>query len=353
VRRRWPLLLAVVAGTALLWAAGLRALPGPPLAHPAAVATWWKHDGLTIAIFASVRWILLLMGTGALVLVAAACSARVVFIQGRRGVDRAQSAAGWAARWGRTRGRRAVIRLVLGVSASGVTLTAVGSRAALAVEPGSGSSASTRAPVLVGPASTGGSEWTPGPLAAPLRPNQVGPAPVPPESAPESPPESPPGSTGSTGSRPTATRPTFGRPEPFSTPSAPVPSSLSPPPATPTTSGPPTTIAPAPPLALSPATTLPEPGPLTGPSPPPGTLQPTDRAAVPTDAAPEMWTVAAGDDFWSVAEAVLSRSSGTPVPASAVGPYWARLVAANRSRLPRPDDPSLLFPGDVLVVPPP
>jgi hypothetical protein len=44
---------------------------------------------------------------------------------------------------------------------------------------------------------------------------------------------------------------------------------------------------------------------------------------------------------------VSAHGSGS-VPA-----YWARLIEANRSRLPDPADPSLLFPGDVLVLPAP
>ena len=64
------------------------------------------------------------------------------------------------------------------------------------------------------------------------------------------------------------------------------------------------------------------------------------------------WTVRPGDDFWSIAEMVVSRSepgAGTP----AVARYWAELVALNRSRLPVPDNPDLLFPGDVLLLPAP
>jgi hypothetical protein len=36
-----------------------------------------------------------------------------------------------------------------------------------------------------------------------------------------------------------------------------------------------------------------------------------------------------------------------------VGRYWVELIAANRSRLPDPSDPSLLFPGDLVRLPPP
>ena len=36
-----------------------------------------------------------------------------------------------------------------------------------------------------------------------------------------------------------------------------------------------------------------------------------------------------------------------------VSGYWLSVIAANRSRLPDPVDPSLLFPGDVILLPPP
>lgn len=68
-------------------------------------------------------------------------------------------------------------------------------------------------------------------------------------------------------------------------------------------------------------------------------------------APPHTWTVRPGDDFWSIAEAVVTSSGGRPDPGG-VARYWSRLVAANRRRLPLPGDPNLLFPGDVIVLPP-
>ena len=34
-----------------------------------------------------------------------------------------------------------------------------------------------------------------------------------------------------------------------------------------------------------------------------------------------------------------------------VARYWRRLIEINRSRLPEPADPSLIFPGDELLLP--
>ena len=78
------------------------------------------------------------------------------------------------------------------------------------------------------------------------------------------------------------------------------------------------------------------------PPPPPSTPVPAGRT----------WTVRPGDSFWSIAEAVVGRAApGSDRPT--VGSYWSRLVSANRDRLPHPGDPDLLFPGDVVFLPPP
>jgi nucleoid-associated protein YgaU len=58
-----------------------------------------------------------------------------------------------------------------------------------------------------------------------------------------------------------------------------------------------------------------------------------------------------GDNLWSIAESALAAAGPSPTPGEIV-PYWRRLVDANRSRLARPDDPDLLFTGQVLVLPP-
>jgi nucleoid-associated protein YgaU len=82
---------------------------------------------------------------------------------------------------------------------------------------------------------------------------------------------------------------------------------------------------------------------------------PSDPAPVPAPTpAPEpsdVWTVALGDHLWSIAaEAV--HDAGAPDDERAVLDYWTALIDANRDRLADPENPDLLFPGQVLVLPP-
>lgn len=87
----------------------------------------------------------------------------------------------------------------------------------------------------------------------------------------------------------------------------------------------------------------------------PAEPRPRQPAAPSRPVAVGAWTVRAGDDFWSIAEAVVARSApggADPGGADRVGRYWAALLAANRDRLPVPGDPNLLFPGDVILLPP-
>ncbi len=78
---------------------------------------------------------------------------------------------------------------------------------------------------------------------------------------------------------------------------------------------------------------------------------PGDRAAaVPAPVAPpdDEVVVAAGDSFWSLAVDAVADHQQPP----AVDDYWRRLVAANRARLVDPANPDLLYPGQVLTLPP-
>lgn len=76
--------------------------------------------------------------------------------------------------------------------------------------------------------------------------------------------------------------------------------------------------------------------------------------ARPTAASPDVsrpqpgttWQVQPGDSLWSIAEATAG------VPEDGVAAYWAELVKLNRPTLPVPADPSLLFPGDLVRLPP-
>lgn len=89
-----------------------------------------------------------------------------------------------------------------------------------------------------------------------------------------------------------------------------------------------------------PATSPPTTAPAAPPAPP----------AVPAPIAPppDEVRVAPGDSFWTLAEeAVADHGHGGSVDA-----YWRRLIAANRHRLVDPATPDLLYPGQVLVLPP-
>ena len=72
----------------------------------------------------------------------------------------------------------------------------------------------------------------------------------------------------------------------------------------------------------------------------------------PGPAAPRTWTVAPGQHLWSISSAVLADALGRPPSDPEVVPYWRRVIEANRTRLADPANADLLFPGQVLVVPP-
>ena len=58
-------------------------------------------------------------------------------------------------------------------------------------------------------------------------------------------------------------------------------------------------------------------------------------------------TVLPGEHFWGIAEQVVAERGLTVT----VADYWRLLIEANRSRLVDPDDPDLIHPGQVLVLP--
>jgi nucleoid-associated protein YgaU len=78
----------------------------------------------------------------------------------------------------------------------------------------------------------------------------------------------------------------------------------------------------------------------------------TPAAPVPPGTAPDTWVVAPGDSFWSIATSQLTDSRGTVPGEADVVPYWLTLVERNRATLANPDDPDLLFPGQVVELPP-
>ncbi len=76
---------------------------------------------------------------------------------------------------------------------------------------------------------------------------------------------------------------------------------------------------------------------------------PRGRRSTHAAGSARVWTVAAGDSLWSIAEAHLTVAGGAAPSLDAVSSYWSRLVAANREL----GDPDLIFPGDRVVLPPP
>jgi hypothetical protein len=83
-------------------------------------------------------------------------------------------------------------------------------------------------------------------------------------------------------------------------------------------------------------------------------VTPQARPTTPALPAPRSarWTVRPGDNLWSIASAVVSARIGRQGSDLQVAAYWVDLIQANQSRLPVPSDPSLIFPGDVIELPP-
>ena len=122
-------------------------------------------------------------------------------------------------------------------------------------------------------------------------------------------------------------------------------------------SPPPTTVAPAPTTTTttvvpSPAEATPLPyftSPLAAPPPAADEAMATNP---PQDSMPAgEVAVAPGDHLWAIAaRTVTERLGATPTDAE-VAAYWRRLIEANRDRLVDPHDPSLIHPGQRLVLP--
>lgn len=84
-------------------------------------------------------------------------------------------------------------------------------------------------------------------------------------------------------------------------------------------------------------------------APTPSAVPPASTASVPGGRSPSSpireWVVRPGDSLWSISES-------TAGSVDRVSAYWLELIALNRARLPVPTDPSLLFPGETILLPP-
>ncbi len=95
-------------------------------------------------------------------------------------------------------------------------------------------------------------------------------------------------------------------------------------------------------------------GSATAPAPRP-TDQPkpvaSAEASTPTAMTGALWIVRPGDDLWSIAARTIQLRLGRPPERGEIAAYWLEVISANHNRLPRPDDPSLLYPGDLIELP--
>ena len=69
-----------------------------------------------------------------------------------------------------------------------------------------------------------------------------------------------------------------------------------------------------------------------------------------------IWQVQPGDNFWSMAEQILTDAYLRAPTRVEHSTYWAQLVAANRYKLVRVDDANTILPGqslDVILPAPP
>lgn len=70
------------------------------------------------------------------------------------------------------------------------------------------------------------------------------------------------------------------------------------------------------------------------------------------DAEAESWTVEPGDHMWKIAEQTLVEAWDRGVSDNEIAPYWQSVIEANEDNLLPPEDPDLIYPGQILDVPP-
>lgn len=324
--------LAMVTGEAALFFMGAGRLAGPDLGDPASWPTWLLTRPPDVAVMALVRWIALVVGAYLLIVIAlgglgrTAASPRLL-----RATDRVTP-----------RSLRLLLDRLTGMAAVGAVVVgglagATASTGVAAADPGGGPPTTRHGPpiTLRGQA---------GPRAAPLPTTTTTvwlPAPAPIVDEPVTPPT--PGAHVPDHKAPDADRPAGPHGTPWNLDVAPSPSPS--PPAPPPGSSSPQTP------AHGEATPRPEPeaAPAADGAQPPAAGDAEMRAEGEADT----WTVKSGDHFWSIAERVVAERWGRRPTTAETDGYWRALVAANRTRLADRENPDLLFPGQVLTLPPP
>jgi nucleoid-associated protein YgaU len=61
--------------------------------------------------------------------------------------------------------------------------------------------------------------------------------------------------------------------------------------------------------------------------------------------------VVPGDHLWKISQARLDNLLGRMATSEEVAPYWREVIEVNRGRL-LSSDPDLIYPGEVVLVPP-
>ena len=117
--------------------------------------------------------------------------------------------------------------------------------------------------------------------------------------------------------------------------------------------GPPVTMREMPPRAVEPTTPEPVTAPPTTPTTQPSTtiVRRSAAATAPDPTSSRRWTVAAGECLWSITSDLVHEAKGHAVTDAELIAPWQALIAANRSQLPDPANPDLLYVGTVLTIP--
>jgi nucleoid-associated protein YgaU len=68
-------------------------------------------------------------------------------------------------------------------------------------------------------------------------------------------------------------------------------------------------------------------------------------------AEPTRWTVTSGDNLWTIAQRHLGTLAASEAALPDLADYWRRVVAANQDVI-RSNDPDLIYPGEIVVLPP-